>query len=233
MSGLHRVPGVIYSALVLNQRGFERALAAGADEIHFSFACTDAFAHANQNSSVAMGLASARQLTAMARAAGRPITITLSVAFGCPFTGAVAPSHVLQLAQELMQQAPDEIVVADTIGVARPSEVRSLVRDLCSLGAAIGVHLHDTRGMACANAYSALESGASGLDASVGGAGGCPFAPGATGNVATEDLVYLLEGMGIKTGVSMDRLVEVTSWLEQQLGHDLPSRVARAWRSTP
>jgi len=232
MAGIDRIPGLTYSALILNEKGYERARRVGADQIHFTFACTDAFARANQNSTAASGLDLSGELVTRARSDSLPISVTLSVAFGCPFEGPVAPAAVLSLADRVARDPPDRIVLADTIGVAVPSAVRDLVGHLVDFGVPVGVHLHDTRGMAVANACAALEAGATSLDCSIGGAGGCPFAPGATGNVATEDLVYLLDGMGVETGVDLDQLIATSSWLEVQLGHRLPSRVARAALAT-
>ena len=233
MSQLERRPGTVYSGLVLNARGYERALVAGVDEVHLTVACTEAFSQANQGMGVDQAVAMARELVRRAHADKKPVTATLSVAFWCPFEGRVEPARVISIAAALQDEGPAEVVLADTIGAARPPEVKELVRRVVALGGRVGVHLHDTRGMASANALYAIDAGGASLDASVGGAGGCPFAPGATGNVATEDLVYLLEGLGIRTAIDLARLVEVTTWLEGQLGHPLPSPVARAFRARP
>lgn len=228
MAAIQRHPGVTYAGLVLNERGYERALAAGVDEVHYAFPVTDAFARRNQNTTTEAALELSWRLVRQAREDGRRITVTLSCAFGCPFEGPVATATVLRVAEQVMREPPDELIVADTIGVGVPSQTRELVRGLLELGATAGAHLHDTRNTGVANAVAALDAGAQVLDASVGGAGGCPFAPRATGNVATEDLVYVLRGMGVDTGVDLAALIEATHWLETELGKELPSSVARA-----
>src|SRR3989442_7442903 len=159
-----------------------------------------------------------------------PVTVTISVAFGSPFDGPVAPRRVLQIVERLMAVPPDEICIADTIGVGVPSQVTALVRGERELVATVGAHFHNTRNTGYANAVAALEQGVVSLDASVGGAGGCPFAPKATGNIASEDLVYLLRGMGVDTGIDPDALIECSRWLGPQLGKELPGMVARAGR---
>jgi len=228
MAALHRKPGVSYAGLVLNDKGYERAVAAGVDEVHYAFAATDEFGRRNQNATTEEGLKTALALVARARSERMPITVTLSVAFGCPFEGPVPPERVLQIVEHLMAVPPDEICLADTIGVGGPSQVKELVGGARRLGATVGAHFHNTRNTGYANAVAALEEGAVSLDASVGGAGGCPFAPKATGNIATEDLAYLLRGMGIDTGINIDALIETSQWLGAQLGKELPGMVARA-----
>jgi len=228
MSALHRVPGVVYAGLVLNEKGYERAAAAGVDEIHYAFSATDEFGRRNQNATTAQGLETALLLVRLARADQRPITVTISVAFGCPFEGPVPPKRVLELVEQLMQFPADEICLADTIGVGVPRQVTELVSGSRALGATVGAHFHNTRNTGYANALAALDAGAVSLDSSVGGAGGCPFAPKATGNIATEDLLYLLRGMGVDTGIDLDALIGCSHWLGEQLGKELPSMVARA-----
>ncbi len=228
MSALHRKPGVTYAGLVLNQKGYERAVAAGGDEVHYAFSATDEFGRRNQNATTADGLKTALALVAQARADRVPVTVTISVAFGCPFEGPVAPERVLSIVEHLMKVPPDEVCLADTIGVAVPPQVRALVREARALGATVGAHFHNTRNTGYANAVAALEEGAVALDASVGGAGGCPFAPNATGNIATEDLIYLLRGMGVETGIDLDALIATSQWLGSQLGKALPGMLARA-----
>jgi (R)-citramalyl-CoA lyase len=228
MAALHRKPGVSYAGLVLNDKGYERALAAGVDEVHYAFAATDEFGRRNQNATTDEGLKTALALVARARSERMPITVTVSVAFGCPFEGPVPPERVLQIVEHLMAVPPDEICLADTIGVGVPSQVKELVAGARRLGATVGAHFHNTRNTGYANAVAALEEGAVSLDASVGGAGGCPFAPKATGNIATEDLAYLLRGMGIDTGIDIDALIETSQWLGAQLGKELPGMMARA-----
>jgi hydroxymethylglutaryl-CoA lyase/(R)-citramalyl-CoA lyase len=228
MAALHRQRGTTYAGLVLNEQGYERALAAGVDEVHYAFAATDEFGRRNQNATIEQGLRAALALVARARADRMPITVTLSVAFGCPFEGPVPAKRVLAIVEALMAVPPDEISLADTIGVGVPSQVRELVRGARSLGATVGAHFHNTRNTGYANAVAAIEEGVVALDASVGGAGGCPFAPKATGNIATEDLVYLLRGLGVETGINLDALIETSRWLAAQLGRELPGMLARA-----
>jgi (R)-citramalyl-CoA lyase len=228
LAAVHRRPSAVLSGLVLNERGFERALEAGVDEVHYAFPVTETFARRNQNSSVDGAIELSRTLVARARAAALPITVTLIVAFGCPFEGRVEPAHVLRVAERVLREPPDAVVVADTIGVGVPTQARELVRGVLGLGVAAGAHLHNTRNTGLANAVAALEAGATLLDASVGGTGGCPFAPRATGNIPTEDLVYLLHGMGLETGIDLDALMATSRWLGERLGRELPALVTRA-----
>ena len=228
MAALHRKPGTAYAGLVLNEMGYERASAAGVDEVHYAFAATDEFGRRNQNATTEQGLQTALALVARARADRVPITVTISVAFGCPFEGPVPARRVLDLVERLMAAPPDEVCLADTIGVGVPTQVKELVEGARRLGATVGAHFHNTRNTGYANAVAALESGVVSLDASVGGAGGCPFAPKATGNIATEDLVYLLRGLGVETGIDLDALIACSRWLGEQLGKELPGMVARA-----
>jgi isopropylmalate/homocitrate/citramalate synthase len=234
VAAIERVDGVVYAGLVLNDVGYERLSDAGLDELHFALACTDTFNQRNQNATVEQSLFAAKKILLPARREGIRTTATLGVAFGCPFEGAVKPSRVLAYAERLATNGADEIVFADTVGVAVPHMVKELVERASSrLLRPIGVHLHNTRSTGFANAYAALEAGATVLDASVGGIGGCPFAPRATGNIATEDLVYLLEGEGIDTGIDLDALIRVAEWLEGVLGHALPGQVYRAGTFEP
>jgi isopropylmalate/homocitrate/citramalate synthase len=156
------------------------------------------------------------------------VSVTLAASFGCPFEGRVATDHVISVAERVRAGAPDEIVLADTIGVGVPSQAAELVTRALALGAKVGCHFHNTRNTGFANAIAALEAGASLLDASVGGSGGCPFAPGAAGNIATEDLVYMLDGMGVETGIDLDALLETAGWLSEQLERELPSMTSKA-----
>jgi (R)-citramalyl-CoA lyase len=228
MAGLHRKPGVAYAGLVLNDKGYERALAAGVDEVHYAFSATDEFGRRNQNATTEEGLRTALALVTRARSDRMPITVTLSVAFGCPFEGRVPAERVLSIVERLMQVPADEIGLADTIGVGVPSQVKELVRGSRALGARVGAHFHNTRNTGYANAVAAVEEGVVSLDASVGGAGGCPFAPKATGNIATEDLVYLLRGLGLEPGIDLDLLIGTSQWLAGRLGKELPGMLARA-----
>jgi (R)-citramalyl-CoA lyase len=218
------------AGLALNTRGAERALGAGVDRVHTSYAMTDAFGLRNQNAGVEDGARMAVDVIALARAAGRAASVTLSVAFGCPFAGEVDPGLVIEHAQRMAAAGAAEVLLADTIGVAVPAQVRRVFPAVVSAldGRPVGLHLHDTRGTALACLDAGLEAGAGVIDASIGGLGGCPFAPGATGNVATEDVVYLLERSGIATGIDLDELIAVARWLAGELGHDLPGRVLHA-----
>jgi len=227
-AAVERREGVVYAGLALNERGYERLVAAGLGEARFAFGVTESFNRRNQGASVEESLAAAETVVARARADGLRSTVTLSVAFGCPFEGAVDPGHVAALAERIAEAGPDALVLADTIGVAVPREVRALTERVTPLGPAVGGHFHDTRSTGYANALAALEAGASVLDASVGGLGGCPFAPRATGNVATEDLVYLLHREGVETGIELEALIEVAEWLSGLLGRTLEGRVYRA-----
>jgi isopropylmalate/homocitrate/citramalate synthase len=228
LAGLERKPGVVYAGLVLNEQGYERLRSSGLDEAHVTFAATESFSRRNANVSVDDAVVAAAAIVARAADEGIRATATISVAFGCPFEGAVDPERVLALAGEIVAAGAAEVVFADTIGVAVPVQVKGLVRRSQPLDVPLGVHLHNTRNTAIACAYAALEAGATVFDGSVGGAGGCPFAPNATGNVSTEDLVYLLHGEGVETGVDLEALIGVARWLEGQLDHPLDGLVHRA-----
>ena len=233
VAALKRRPGTVYAGLVLNEKGYDRLVVTGLDEVHFSFAATETFNQRNQGASVAESITTAVRLVGRSRADGLRVTVTIGASFGCPFEGAVDPGWIAEIVAELAEAAPDEIVLADTIGVSTPTRVRALVAAAVSLGTPIGVHLHNTRNTGYANAIAALEGGAGLLDASIGGIGGCPFAPRATGNIATEDLVYLLHGEGIETGVDLDALVAIAEWLEDLLGRPLEGQVHRAGTFAP
>ena len=228
VSRLHRRDGVVYTGLALNERGYERLRETALAEVSFAVAATESFSQRNAGASVDDSLAAAEKIVTRAREDGIRVSLTISVAFGCPFEGEVDPGRVVQIADRLAATSPDELVLADTIGVATPSRVGSLLRRVVMLGVPVGGHFHNTRNTGYANAYAALEAGVSTLDASVGGLGGCPFAPRATGNIATEDLVYLLEGEGIETGVDLEALIAVSEWLEELLGRQLEGYVYRA-----
>ena len=230
---VERHPGVVYAGLVLNERGYDRLAAAGLDEAHFAFAATETFNQRNQGATVSESLEAAGRIVARAHADDIRATVTIGVAFGCPFEGAVVPKRVLELVEQIAAAEADEIVLADTVGVGTPGRVARLVTEALACGRPVGVHLHNTRNTGLANAYAAVEAGATVLDASVGGIGGCPFAPRATGNIATEDLVYLLHGEGIDTGIALDALIGVAEWLEGVLGRQLEGQVYRAGSFAP
>jgi hydroxymethylglutaryl-CoA lyase/(R)-citramalyl-CoA lyase len=217
-----------FSGLALNERGYDRVVASGLREVHVAFAVTESFQQRNAGSSVEDGLAAANAIAARARTDGIEATVTLSVAFGCPFEGAVDEGRVADLAARV---EADEVVLADTIGVATPSHVRRLTERVAGRRRRrVGGHFHNTRNTGYANALAALEGGAEVLDASVGGLGGCPFAPRATGNVATEDLAELLEREGIETGVDVDALIATSEWMAGVLGRPLEGLLYRAGR---
>jgi isopropylmalate/homocitrate/citramalate synthase len=233
VAALERVDGVVYSGLALNERGYERLLATGLDEVRFAFGATESFNRRNQNAPVAESRAAATHIVERARADGLRSAVTISVAFGCPFEGEVDEARVLELAAEVAAAGPDLLLLADTIGVAGPGHVRRLVSRVVELDVPTGGHFHNTRSTGYANALAALDAGASVLDASVGGLGGCPFAPNATGNIATEDLVYLLHREGLETGVDLESLIGVSRWLAGVLGRRLEGQVYRAGTFPP
>lgn len=215
---IDRRDGTEYSGLALNVKGYERLAAAGLDRVNFTLAATESFSKRNANQSLVEARVAAADVIARSEL---PVTVTVSVAFGCPFEGKVDPGVVAELAAEFESA---EIVLADTIGVATPRQVRALVERT----RAPGVHLHNTRNTGYASAVAALDAGATLFDASCAGLGGCPYAPRATGNIATEDLVYLFEGDGIDTGVDLDALIATSAWLEGVLGRQLEGQVYRA-----
>lgn len=227
---LGKTPGVTRIGLVLNLRGAERALACGLDQLGAVAVATDAFGIRNQGQDSAASVEAAKASIAMAMSAGRTGQATIAVAFGCPFSGEIVPGRVASMARALAEAGAVEIALADTIGVAAPGQVARLVGEVRE---AIGelplrVHFHDTRNTANANIWAAVEAGASIVDASLGGLGGCPFAPGAAGNVATEDAVYMLERSGIDTGLDLAGITRASRWLSGVMGKDLPSKVAEA-----
>ena len=228
MANIERRPGTSYTGLVLNEKGYERAVEAGVDEVRYAFPVTETFAERNQNTTVTEAIDLTGGLVERARQDEVRFSVTLSAVFGCPFEGRVDPEVVLGIVEKMADAKPDEIVLADTIGVGVPSQVRELVGGVSGYGITVGCHFHDTRNTGIANAMAAIEAGTTVLDASVGGTGGCPFAPKATGNIATEDLVYLLHGMGHETGIDLERLVECAVWLAGQLGKELPGQVHKA-----
>jgi len=222
VAAIERRDGVELTGLVLNEQGFERLRETALDRVNVTLGATESFNERNGNASLAQATERVQRILA---AADRPTTTTISVAFGCPFEGTVDPGRVVELAAKL---DTDELVLGDTIGVATPRQVRDLVQRVGEFRKPVGLHGHNTRNTGYANALAALEAGAEILDSSVGGLGGCPYAPRATGNIATEDLVYLLEGEGIETGVDLDALIGVSQWLESVLGRPLEGQVYRA-----
>jgi hydroxymethylglutaryl-CoA lyase/(R)-citramalyl-CoA lyase len=224
VAAIERLSGTEYSGLALNEKGYDRLVDSGLDRVNFTLAATESFSRRNANQSREEAASAAERVIERSEL---PVTLTISVAFGCPFEGRVDPGVVAELAGRFSSA---EVVLADTIGVATPHQVRELVKRTRSPG----VHLHNTRNTGYANAVAALDAGATLLDASCGGLGGCPYAPRATGNIATEDLVYLLEGDEIETGIDLDRLITTSEWLEGVLGRRLEGQVYRAgaWAGT-
>jgi isopropylmalate/homocitrate/citramalate synthase len=223
-------PRARFIGLVLNRKGFERAQEAGCTEVGMAIAASESFSQRNQGMSVEQGIDSWLEIAALARAAGIRAQITISTAFGCPFEGEVPVARVRAIAERLAAGEPDELAVADTIGVAVPTQVTGLIAALrASLPRArLRAHFHNTRNTGLANAYAAVEAGVRALDASCGGIGGCPFAPAATGNIPTEDLIYMLHRMGLDTGVDLPALLATSQWLQQTLDHAVPGMLVKA-----
>jgi hydroxymethylglutaryl-CoA lyase len=228
---IHKVPGVRYVALVPNPRGLDRALGAGVKDIALFVAATESFSRANINRTIDQSLDDARAVIEGARVPGARVRAYISVAFGCPYEGPVGPGQVLDVAQRLFTLGVEEVVLGDTIGVGTPADVTRMIDAAVQIAPTErwGMHFHDTRGMALANVMASLERGLTSFDSSAGGLGGCPFAgPGAAGNVATEDLIYLLDGLGVRHGVSLDRVLEASRFIVDAVGHPLTSKVYQA-----
>ncbi|MPY89530.1 MAG: hydroxymethylglutaryl-CoA lyase [Luteitalea sp.] len=231
---LPRRPGVRLSALVPNLKGMERALAAGVQEIAIFAAASETFSHKNLNQGIDASLAAYAELCARAIDKGLRVRGYLSTAFGCPYEGPVAVERVLDVTERLLDMGAVEVSVSDTIGVAHPGQVHHVLDRLLARlpRSQVALHFHDTRGTALANVLAALEHDITTFDASAGGLGGCPYAPGATGNLATEDLLYVLDGLRVETGVNLAALVEASAFIEPYVGHRLPSRYYRAIKAT-
>ena len=232
------IPGIRPIVLVLNDRGYDRAVRAGARYIRLVVASTDTMNQKNANALPQATMASYRPIFERARSDGVELTGTIATSFGCPFEGAVDPERVLALAAQFVAAGVAEVDFADTVGMAVPPQIdRMLVRARREFpGVRIGIHVHNTRNTGLANAYAAVQAGADVLDASTGGAGGCPFAPKATGNIPMDDLVFMLEGMGVQTGVNLEKLVEASRWFEELLQHPLPAMLPKAgpcWKAPP
>ena len=230
VAALGRPEGVTRIGLVLNERGAERALASGLDQLGAVAIASDPFGNRNQGQNSAESVDVAERIVRMAHGAGRSAQVTIAVAFGCPFGGEVDPDHVVAMAARLAELSPSEIALADTIGVGVPAQVSALVaavREAIS-PLPVRVHFHNTRNTGIANVWAAVEAGAQVVDASIGGLGGCPFAPGAAGNVATEDVAYLLARSGIETGLDLDRLIAASHWLGGVMDKAMPSMLAKA-----
>jgi len=232
-AGITRRPGTRYSALVPNLAGLSRAIDARVDEIAIFAAASETFSRRNINQSVAESLATYRGVCEAAKAAGLPVRAYVSTAFGCPFEGSIQPSAVADVSAALIDMGAYQVAVSDTIGIAHPGQVPIVVNAVAARLPLdrIALHFHDTRGTALANVLAALDLGIATFDSSAGGLGGCPYAPGATGNLATEDLLYMLDGLGIATGVSLDRVLAASRGIEDKLGHPLASRYAAALKN--
>lgn len=237
IAGLPDRADATYIGLALNKRGVMRGIATreggkrGIDQIGCVLVASDTFGRKNQGQTIAEGIAENRDMIRFAKAEGMRAQITISAAFGCPFEGEVKPETVLQIAEEMAAEAPEEIALADTIGVGTPAQVSDLFGKLGELlGGKIPMraHFHNTRGTGIANAWAAYQAGVRIFDASLGGLGGCPFAPKATGNIATEDLIYMMEHSGIDSGVDLEAAITTNHWFAEKLGRQLPSMVARA-----
>lgn len=236
MAALGPQPGIGLIGLALNERGAERALAAGCTEVNFVVVASETFNRRNQGVAIAETLATWERVAKIAQDAGKRTTLTIGASFGCPFEGEVSAERVLDIARRGLDAGPNELAFADTIGCGVPSQTRRLLAGARALAPTLPLrcHFHNTRGTGLANVLAAVEAGADAIDASIGGTGGCPFAPAATGNVATEDVVYMLERMGIATGLSLDALIDAAGWLTGVLGHDRPAAaVSRAGTFPP
>jgi isopropylmalate/homocitrate/citramalate synthase len=235
MTGLKRLPTTSYPVLVPNLKGMQRALAAGVQAVAVFTAASESFTLHNINATIAQSLANFRPVVALAQQEGIPVRGYISTVFGCPYEGAVSPRQVLNVAQALLEMGVEELSLGDTIGVATPNQVVDVLGLLLTEGAIpveqLAVHFHDTRGTALANVLAALQMGIHIVDSSAGGLGGCPYAPGAAGNLATEDLLYMLHGMGISTGVNLDQVVAATRFIVPLLGHTPTSKYYQAAES--
>ena len=233
-AAIEKRAGARYTALVPNLAGLDRAHAAGVTEVAIFAASSESFSQKNINQSIDSSLATYAEVCERALGYGMRVRGYLSTAFGCPFEGVVAPSAVARVAAALIEMGAFEVAVSDTIGIAHPGQVPVVINAVAErvpIGL-IALHFHDTRGTALANVLAALNLGVRTFDASAGGLGGCPYAPGATGNLATEDLVYMLNGLGYETGIDLGKLVEASAFIESRLDHLLPSRYYRAERAT-
>jgi hydroxymethylglutaryl-CoA lyase len=229
-AGLERRQGVRYTAIVPNLAGLERATQAGVEEVAIFPAASETFSRRNLNQGIEDVFSASRAVCERALAAGQRVRGYLSTCFGCPFEGSVPAKTVADLTARLIDMGVYEVALSDTIGVAHPGQVHDVISAVTTRtpAARVALHLHDTRGTALVNVYAGLEAGVTTFDAAAGGLGGCPYAPGATGNLATEDLVYMLDGLGIVTGVRLGGIIEASRAMEPQVGHPLPSRVFRA-----
>lgn len=230
LSRLKRPDDVWFTGLVLNRKGLDRAIAAGCNEIGMVVVASDTFNRRNQGASTEESIAAWLDISKSAQAAGVRAQVSVSAAFGCPFEGEVPVHRVIEIAKRVAEGEPSEICFADTIGVGVPTQVTEILTKAREAlpGVRLRCHFHNTRNTGIANAFAAVEAGAVALDASIGGVGGCPFAPAATGNISTEDLLYMLDRSGIQTGVSLPALIETARWLQEQLGRPIPGMLMKA-----
>jgi len=235
MAGITRKPDIEYPVLVPNLKGMERALTADVRSVSVFTAASESFTRHNINATIAEGLDNFRPIVALAQKERIPVRGYISTVFGCPYEGAVDPQSVVHVAQALLAMGIEELSLGDTIGVATPIQVMEMIDLLTQHGIAIerlAVHFHDTRGTALANVLASLQMGIRIVDSSAGGLGGCPYAPGAAGNLATEDLLYMLHGMNITTGVDLEKVVAATSYIAPLLGHTPTSKYYQAYQAT-
>jgi len=231
LAGLAKRADVRYVGLVLNRKGFERAVAAGCNEVGMAVVASDTFNRRNQGVGTEESIAAWLEIAREARAAGVRAQVTVSAAFGCPFEGEIPVARVIEVAKRVAEANPFEIAFADTIGVGVPAQVSEIIgraREALPAAIKLRAHFHNTRNTGLANAYAAVEAGIAALDSSVGGIGGCPFAPAATGNIPTEDLVYMLSRSGVATGIDLGKLVATAEWLQQTLGRSVPGMLLKA-----
>jgi hydroxymethylglutaryl-CoA lyase len=231
LAGLAKRADVRYVGLVLNRKGFERAVAAGCNEVGMAVVASDTFNRRNQGVGTEESIAAWLEIAREARAAGVRAQVTVSAAFGCPFEGEIPVARVIEVAKRVAEANPFEIAFADTIGVGVPAQVSEIIgraREALPAAIKLRAHFHNTRNTGLANAYAAVEAGIAALDSSVGGIGGCPFAPAATGNIPTEDLVYMLSRSGVATGIDLGKLVATAEWLQQTLGRSIPGMLLKA-----
>ncbi len=231
LGGLSKRADVRYVGLVLNRKGFERAVAAGCNEVGMAVVASDTFNRRNQGVGTDESIAAWLEIAREAQAAGVRAQVTVSAAFGCPFEGEIPVARVVEVARRVAEANPFEIAFADTIGVGVPAQVSEIIgraREALPASIRLRAHFHNTRNTGLANAYAAVEAGVAALDSSVGGIGGCPFAPAATGNIPTEDLVYMLSRSGVHTGIDLDKLVATAEWLQQTLGRSVPGMLLKA-----
>jgi isopropylmalate/homocitrate/citramalate synthase len=230
LAGIARPAGLVVAGLVMNEKGAERAMACELDELRFVLVASETFSQRNQAASIAQNVEVLASVARLMRGSARKLTAVLAASYGCPFEGRVAPDTVRSLVDQAIAAGAQEVSLADTIGVATPPQVDALTRAVRTdhPDVTIGAHFHNTRNMGFANAYAAILAGATVLDSSIGGLGGCPFAPKATGNIATEDLLYLLEGLQVETPLCALATIDVVNWLRELVPADLSGRLAIA-----